>query len=85
MNRRQSSLTTKDLVYIALAAVLICVCSWISIPMAVPFILQTFAVFCVLELLGGRRGTIAVCVYILLGAVGLPVFSGFTGGIGKLL
>ena len=76
---------TTDLVYIALAAVLIAVCSWISLPMAVPFTLQTFAVFCVLELLGGRRGTIAVCVYILLGAVGLPVFSGFTGGIGKLL
>ena len=85
MNSRQSSLTTKDLVYIALAAVLICVCSWISIPMAVPFTLQTFAVFCALELLGGKRGAIAVCVYILLGAVGLPVFSGFTGGIGKLL
>ena len=55
MNNRSSSLTTKDLVYIALAAVLICVCSWISIPMAVPFTLQTFAVFCALELLSGLR------------------------------
>ena len=85
MNSKTSALKTADLVYIALAAVLICVCSWISIPMAVPFTLQTFAVFCALELLGGKRGTIAVCVYILLGAVGLPVFSGFTGGIGRLL
>ncbi len=64
---------------------MICICSWISIPMAVPFTMQTFAVFCSLELLGGKRGTLAVCVYVLLGAAGLPVFSGFTGGLGRLL
>lgn len=76
---------TTDIVYIALAAVLITVCSWISIPLAVPFTMQTFAVFCVLELLGGKRGTLAIITYVLLGAVGLPVFSGFTGGAGRLL
>ena len=69
----------------ALGAVLITVCSWISIPTAVPFTLQTFAVFFVLTLLGGRRGTISVIVYILLGAVGVPVFSGFTGGFARLI
>ena len=76
---------TTDIAYVALGAVLIAVCSWISIPMAVPFTMQTFAVFCVLLILGGKRGTMSIAVYILLGAVGLPVFSGFTGGIGKLL
>lgn len=76
---------TKDLCYIALMAVLIAVCSWISIQTVVPFTLQTFAVFCALELLGGARGTMAVAVYLLLGAVGVPVFAGFTGGLGILL
>ena len=47
--------------------------------------MQTFGVFCILGLLGGKRGTISILVYILLGAVGLPVFSGFGGGVGILL
>jgi len=76
---------TLDIVYIALFAVLITVCAWISIPLTVPFTMQTFAVFASSGLLGGRRGTFAVLVYILMGAVGLPVFHGFTGGIGILL
>ncbi len=76
---------TRDLAYTALGAVLIAVCSWIAVPAPVPFTLQTFAVFCVLELLGGRRGTLAILVYLLLGAAGLPVFSGFRGGFGALL
>ena len=73
-----------DMVYIAIGAVLIAVCSWISIPTAVPFTLQTFAVFFVLLVLGGARGTLSVLIYVLLGAVGVPVFAGFTGGIGIL-
>lgn len=71
--------------YIALMAVLISVCSWLSIPAAIPFTMQTYAIFTALLLLGGRRGSIAVAVYIALGAVGFPVFSGFAGGIGKLM
>ena len=74
-----------DLTYISLAAVLIAACSWISVPLTVPFTLQTFAVFCVLELLGGKRGTAAIGLYILLGAVGVPVFAGFTGGFMLIL
>ena len=68
-----------DLAYIAIGAALIAVCSWISIPTTVPFTLQTFAVMLTVLLLGGMRGTIAVTVYILLGAIGVPVFSGFSG------
>ena len=74
-----------DLVYVAIGAALIAICSWISIPTAVPFTLQTFAVFFVLLALGGERGTLATLVYVLLGAVGVPVFAGFSGGIGVLL
>ena len=77
-------MTTRDMAFTAMFAVVIAVCSWISVPTAVPFTLQTFAVFCALGMLGGKRGTFAVLVYILLGAVGLPVFAGFKGGIGVL-
>lgn len=76
---------TIDLAYIALGAVLIAICSWINIPTTVPFTMQTFAVFFVLSALGGKHGTVSVIVYVLLGAVGIPVFSGFTSGIGILL
>ncbi len=76
---------TLDMVYIALFACLMAICSWISIPGEVPFTLQTMGVFLAIGLLGGKRGTLAVLVYILMGAVGLPVFSGFSGGIGKLV
>ena len=75
---------TYDLVYISILVVLITVCSWISIPLTVPVTLQTFGVFTAVGLLGGKRGTLAVLVYILMGAIGIPVFSGFTGGIGIL-
>ena len=78
-------LRTRDLTYVALCAVLIAVCAWISIPAPVPFTLQTFGIFAALTLLGGRRGCYAVAVYLLLGLVGLPVFSGFQGGPGVLL
>lgn len=81
----QNKLKTIDLTLIALCAALIAICSWISIPTTVPFTLQTFAVFLTVCLLGGRRGTLAVIVYILLGAVGLPVFAGVKGGLGVLL
>lgn len=74
-----------DLIYMALCAALIAICSWITVPATIPFTMQTFAVFCVLGLLSGRRGSMAILVYILLGVVGLPVFSGFQGGIGALL
>lgn len=66
-------------------AAMIAVCSWIQIPAAVPFTMQTFAVFLTAGLLGGKRGTVTVLIYILLGMVGLPVFSGFKGGIGAII
>ena len=69
---------TYDLVYIAVFAVVMAVCSWISIPAQVPFTLQTFGVFMAVGVLGGKRGTMAVLVYVLLGAVGVPVFAGFS-------
>lgn len=81
----EKRMDTRDIVLIAQCAAVMAVCSWISIPAAVPFTMQTFGVFLSVGLLGGKRGTAAVLVYLLLGAVGLPVFSGFTGGIGHML
>ena len=82
--KTRENLKVLDMVYIAIGAALIAICSWISIPTAVPFTLQTFAVFFVLVLLGGERGTLATLIYVLLGAIGVPVFAGFSGGIGIL-
>lgn len=77
---------TRDLVLIAIFAAMMAVCAWISVPvLAVPFTLQSFGVFMALLCLGGKRGTAAICVYVLLGAVGAPVFSGFNGGIGAIM
>ena len=78
-------LKTKDLALCALFAALIAVCAWISIPATVPFTLQTFARGGGGGGGGGKRGTVAVAVYLLLGAIGVPVFAGFQGGIGALL
>lgn len=78
-------LDTGDLALVALFAAVMAVCSWITVPAAVPFTLQTMGVFLALGLLGGKRGTISVLVYLFLGAIGLPVFSGFAGGLGYMM
>lgn len=77
-------ISARDITFIALSVALMAICSWISVPMTVPVTLQTFAVFTAAGLLGMKRGTAAVLIYILLGAIGLPVFAGFTGGFGIL-
>ena len=74
-----------DLVLIELFVALMAICAWITIPAAVPFTMQTFGVFLALLLLGGKRGAICMAVYLLLGAVGVPVFSGFRGGVSALV
>lgn len=78
-------LKTKDLAVVSLCAALMCVCAWIQFPSAVPFTLQTFAVFFISLTFGVKKSLAVTAVYIMLGAVGLPVFSGFQGGVGALL
>lgn len=85
INTDSKRFSTQKMCNIALFTVLITICSWISIPTAVPFTLQTFAIFCTLGLLGGKHGTLSILIYLLMGAVGIPVFAEFTGGIGILL
>ena len=76
---------TRDIVYMSVFTAMISICSWISIPASIPFTLQTMGVFMTVGLLGGKRGTLTVLTYILLGAIGIPVFAGLTGGISVLL
>ena len=82
-----SSINIRDICYIALFTALIAVLAQISIPLpgGVPLTLQTFAVPLAGLVLGSKRGTISTTIYVLLGAVGVPVFAGFTGGLGKVL
>lgn len=80
----QKTNKTKDIVLIALFAVLIVVCSWISIPSVVPFTMQTFAVYLTLNYLGAKRGTVSIFIYLCLGLIGVPVFANFHSGIGAL-
>lgn len=73
------------MVRIALSVAFLCVSAMITVPVfAIPFTLQSFAVFSVLGLLGWKAGGASILVYLMLGALGLPVFSGFSGGIGVL-
>lgn len=81
----QTKMKTTDMTYVAMFSVLIAVCAWISIPTTVPFTMQTFGVFVSVGVLGGKRGTLAVLIYLLLGMLGLPVFAGFTGGVSCLV
>lgn len=78
--------TVRNMAFIAVMAALICVAGPFAVPMPglVPISLATFAVYLAGGILGAKKGTIAVVVYVLLGAVGLPVFSGGAGGFAKL-
>jgi len=75
----------KDMCYIALMAAVICVIAPYSIDVGpVPISLATFAVYLAGAVLGFKKGTAAVGIYLLLGAVGVPVFAGFSSGFAKL-
>lgn len=82
---KQAQLNIKDCILISLFSAIIAVSSLIHIPSPVPLTLQTLAIFCALVILGGKKGTVAIILYIFLGIIGLPVFSGFSGGVGHLL
>lgn len=85
----KSRIPVREMALAAMGAALIAVCSWISVPTplpnGVPFTLQTFAVCLLTALYGWKLGLGTVAVYLLLGAVGAPVFAGFKGGVAALL
>lgn len=76
---------TYEITITALMAAVTCILAPLSIPIGpVPISFTNLAIYLSLYLLGWKRGTISYLVYLLIGLVGVPVFSGFTGGIGKL-
>ncbi len=81
---QRAAAKVRDLVLIPLFAILIGVCSFLAVPTPIPITMQTFGVFLALSFLGGKKGTAAICLYLLLGLAGLPVFSGFQSGVGAL-
>ncbi len=87
MNTKTLSLSSaKNIAIIGVMAAIICICGPLSVPIGViPVSLTPLAVFLTVYIIGKNSGTIAYIVYLLIGLVGLPVFSGFTGGPGKLL
>ncbi len=81
---KHTKLKTTDLVLIAVFTAVMAFCAWITVPSPVPFTMQTFGIFLTVNVLGGKRGFFSVLVYLLMGITGIPVFSGFTGGISCL-
>ena len=91
MKKTNSSLSRTDLrplTVTALMAAMICVLGPLTIPIPfspVPLSFANLAVCLSAILTGWKRGTMACLLYLLLGLAGLPVFSAFSGGTGKLL
>lgn len=82
----QANKKVKNMALCGMCAAVLILCAWISFPIGnVAITLQTFGIFLCLGVLGGKLGSIVILVYLLLGAVGVPVFSGFRGGFGTLL
>ncbi|MGO2962460.1 MAG: biotin transporter BioY [Carnobacterium maltaromaticum] len=76
----------KQMILNAQFAVIIAIIAQITIPLGpIPLTGQTFAVGLAATILGGWNSMIAVCIYLLMGLIGVPVFAGFSAGIGALL
>ncbi len=82
----KSSNTTKDIILTGMFMAVLAVLSQIQIPMpsGVPVTMQAFAIALTGFVLGWKKGLMTTAVYILAGAVGLPVFTGFSGGFGRI-
>lgn len=84
----KQSVTTKQLALIGLMTAVICAAAPFSIPLPfspVPITFATLAIYLTAFVLGMKLGTVSCLIYLLLGMVGLPVFSSFSGGFAKLV
>jgi biotin transport system substrate-specific component len=83
---KNNKMSIRELCYIAIFTAIIAVCSQIIIPLpvGVPMTLQTFAIPLAGVILGKKHGTLSTIVYVLLGLTGVPVFAGFSGGLGVI-
>ena len=79
-------ISTKTMALIAVMTAVTCILAPLSIPIGpVPISLTNLAIYFGLYILGMKKETLSYIIYLLIGFVGIPVFSGFTGGAGKLL
>ncbi len=74
-----------ELTLTAIISALLSVSALVCIPLTVPITLQTLVLFTSLFILGGKITAAATALYIIIGSIGLPVFAGFSGGVGRLL
>ena len=86
-NQNEKLFSTRNMCYVGLMTAVIAIMAQISIPMpeGVPMTMQTFAITLAAVVLGAKLSTISTTIYVLLGAVGLPVLAGFSGGISKFV
>jgi len=78
----------KKMTTVSLAAAIICILGPLSITIPispVPIAICIFGIYIAAYVLGSKWGTLAVLIYLLIGLIGVPVFSAFSGGPGKLL
>ena len=79
------NLKTRDMTMVGVMAALICIAGPLTVPLGpIPLTLANFAIYLTAAVLGAKLGPLAVLIYLLLGVVGVPVFSGFSGGFQKL-
>lgn len=86
--KNSTKFNTKTLALIGVMTAVICIMGPLSIPLPispVPISLGTLAIYFTVYVLGMKKGTISCCIYLLIGFVGLPVFTAFSGGPAKLL
>jgi len=82
----KNKLSIRDLCRIAIFTAFVAICAQIAIPLGpVPQTLQTWGIMLAGLVLGAKHGTMAIIVYVLLGAAGAPVFAAFNGGIAHIV
>ena len=87
MTENKVTTHTKQITLIGLMTAVVCILGPLSIPLPispVPVSFTNLAIFLAVYLLDLKGGTVCLLVYLALGAAGLPIFSGFSGGLGKL-
>ena len=83
---KKNSISTKDIVHVSLFAAITCILAPNSIPLAggVPISLASLVAMLAGVMLGKKKGALSILIYVLIGAIGLPVFSGYKAGVSVL-
>jgi len=82
---REKRTKTYNIIVCGLMAAVLCVLAPLAIPTTIPITLATFIIFIITYILDYKYAFVSCLIYILLGIVGMPVFSGYQGGIGKII